>query len=65
MKTTTKLTSVNVLVDNYNKFKVKAIDSEINLQKFVNRALNLYISDDEFREKIDKHDKLANNGSKF
>ena len=45
MKNVTKLTSVNVLEDVYNKFKVKAVNSEINLQKLVNRSLDLYNND--------------------
>ena len=38
----TKLTSVNILDNVYKKFKVNTIDGNINLQKLVNRALDLY-----------------------
>jgi hypothetical protein len=65
MKNVTKLTSVNVIEDVYNKFKVKAVNSEINLQKLVNRSLDLYNNDETFRNKINNHDKLTTTGTKF
>ena len=65
MKNVTKLTSVNVLEDVYNKFKVKAVNSEINLQKLVNRSLDLYNNDQTYREKINNHDNLTSTGTKF
>lgn len=65
MKNVTKLTSVNVIEDVYNKFKVKTVNSEINLQKLVNRSLDLYNNDEAFREKINNHDNLTATGTKF
>lgn len=65
MKNVTKLTSVNVLEDVYNKFKVKAVNSEINLQKLVNRSLDLYNNDETFRDKVNNHDNLKTTGTKF
>ena len=65
MKNVTKLTSVNVLEDVYNKFKVMAVNSDINLQKLVNRSLDLYNTDQTYRDKINKHDNLTNTGTKF
>ena len=65
MKNVTKLTSVNVIEDVYNKFKVKAVNGEINLQKLVNRSLDLYNNDEVFREKINNHDNLTATGTKF
>lgn len=64
-KTETKLTSVNVLDDVYTKFKVSSIEHSINLQKLVNRALDLYNKDEEFRNTINGHNGLASTGSKF
>jgi hypothetical protein len=61
----TKLTSVNILDDVYKKFKIKSVDGNINLQKLVNRALDLYNSKEEFREVIDGHNNLTQNSSKF
>lgn len=50
-----KLTSVHVLIGIYKKFKIKSIDSGVSLQKLVNRALDLYSTDEHFKNKIDKH----------
>ena len=65
MKADTKLTSVNILPDVYKKFKVKSIEGSINLQKLVNRSLDLYNKDDKFRDIINNHNGLAASGSKF
>lgn len=65
MKAEKKLTSVHILDDIYKKFKVNAIDSNINLQKLVNRSLDLYNKDEFFREKINNHTGLAVSGSKY
>jgi hypothetical protein len=65
MKHITKLTSVNVLEDVYNTFKVTAVNSEINLQKLVNRSLDLYNNDNTFRDKINNHSNLTTTGTKF
>ena len=48
-KQQTKLTSVNIIDDVYKRFKIKTIDGSINLQKLVNRSLDLYNSREEFR----------------
>ena len=65
MKAETKLTSVNILDDVYRKFKIKSIDGSINLQKLVNRSLDLYTKDEKYRDLIDNHNGLASSGSKF
>ena len=64
-KSETKLTSVNILNDVYRKFKINTVDGNINLQKIVNRSLDLYNNDVEFRKTIDNHDNLTQNNSKF
>jgi len=65
MKAETKLTSVNILDDVYKKFKVRSIESSINLQKLVNRSLDLYNKDEKYRDMINNHNGLASSGSKF
>lgn len=65
MKSETKLTSVNILDDVYKKFKIKSIEGSINLQKLVNRSLDLYNKDEKFRDVINNHNGLATTGSKF
>jgi hypothetical protein len=64
-KQQTKLTSVNIIDDVYKRFKIKTIDGSINLQKLVNRSLDLYNTREDFRKQIDNHNGLAPNGSKF
>lgn len=61
----TKLTTVKILRGVYSSFKKISIDTEVNLQKVVNRTLNLYISDMEFRTMIDNHNELQISGSYF
>jgi hypothetical protein len=61
----TKLTSVNILDDVYRKFKINTVDGNINLQKLVNRALDLYNTREDFKKVIDGHNTLTQNSSKF
>ena len=61
----TKLTTVKILKTVYSSFKKLSIDTEINLQKVVNRSLDLYIKDSEFRERVDKYSELQISGSQF
>tara|TARA_Y100001963_G_C6484654_1_gene310562 strand:+ start:290 stop:484 length:195 start_codon:yes stop_codon:yes gene_type:complete len=63
MKNNYKLTSVKVIKDLYKKFKMSSLNDGLNLQKLVNRSMNLCESDPEFRETIYKHDKLEVSGS--
>ena len=65
MKVEKKLTSVHVLEDVYRKFKINAIDGNINLQKLVNRTLDLYVKDESFRNKIKNYTDLSVSGSKY
>jgi hypothetical protein len=65
MKSDTKLTSVNILDDVYKRFKIKSIESSMNLQKLVNRSLDLYSKDENFRNSINNHNGLATTGSKY
>jgi len=60
-----KLTSVKVISELYSKFKSETIESEFSLQKLVNRTLNKFVYDKEFRKEILEHDKLTQSGSKF
>lgn len=65
MKIEKKLTSVNVLDDVYKKFKISSIQNSTNFQKVVNRCLDLYNKDEEFRNKINNHNSLSNKHSKY
>jgi hypothetical protein len=61
----TKLTSVKVLKKNYTEFKKTTLNSDITFQKFVNRAIELYLTNDEFRSKIEIHNTGGIKNSKF
>ena len=65
MKTDKKLTSVNILDDVYKKFKQTNVDSPINLQKLVNRSLDLYNTDEIFRDLINNHTSLGSPSSRY
>tara|TARA_Y100001970_G_C13997334_1_gene731461 strand:- start:10 stop:210 length:201 start_codon:yes stop_codon:yes gene_type:complete len=58
-----KLTSVKVLEDLYNKFRVRTINSDMNLQRLTNRCIHLYLNDDEFREAVNELEDLTISGS--
>ena len=49
----TKLTSVKVMNELYNKFKISCLDNKMTLQKLTNRALQLYTQDNNFKKQID------------
>ena len=62
-ETKLKLTSVKVYKPLYHKFKVRAMDDEFTLQKLVNRAMDLYMNEPSFKDKIFEHTNLALSGS--
>ena len=45
-----KLTSVKILRELYKKFKLNALDDEFTLQKLVNRSMDLYVLDKQFKK---------------
>ena len=61
----TKLTSVKILKILYERFKVSTVNSDMTLQKLTNRAIDLYLENDEFKEKVEIHDDLTVSGSNF
>lgn len=60
-----KLTSVKVISELYKKFKNETIESEFSLQKLVNRTLDRFVYDEDFRKDILEHENLHSSGSKF
>lgn len=52
MKDKTVLTSVNIIENTYKEFKSKCIKTNMNLQKFVNQCVYLYVRDDDFETLI-------------
>jgi len=60
-----KLTSVKILQDLYKKFKLETLDDEFTLQKLVNRSMNLYLLDINFKKNINEHHNLKPSGSRL
>ena len=59
----TKLTSVKLLKSLYENFKSATINTSMTLQKLTNRSIDLYLTDKDFKEKIELHDNLMVSGS--
>ena len=58
-----RLTSVKIVDHLFDEFKVSSIRHKFNLQKLVNRAVHLYLEDEEFRKKVHNHTDLTISGS--
>ena len=58
-----KLTSVKILEDLYKRFKVTTVNTKMTLQKLTNRSIDLYLTDDNYKNKIEEHDNLIISGS--
>ncbi len=65
MRGETKLTSVKIITDLYKKFKGIALHEEFTLQKLVNRSMDKYLKDEEYKQSIVEHDELQISGSNF
>ena len=61
----TKLTTVKILKYVYSKFKRLSFESDITLQKLVNRAVDKYVEDDDFRKEINDYTLLEVSGSQY
>jgi hypothetical protein len=61
----TKLTTVKIVKDIYSSFKRISFDSNITLQKLVNRSVHKYINDDDFKNEINTYEELHISGSQF
>ncbi len=58
-----KLTSVKLLKSLYENFKLVTINTSMSLQKLTNRSIDLYWTDEDFKQKIELHDNLMVSGS--
>ena len=65
MKGVTKLTSVKIITDLYKKFKGVALNEEFTLQKLVNRSMDKYLNDEDYKKSIVEYDELHISGSNF
>ena len=61
----TKLTTVKIVKDIYSSFRRISFDSNITLQKLVNRSVHKYINDDDFKNEINTYEELHISGSQF
>ena len=50
-----KLTSVKIDEELFNDFKVECIKRKFSFQKLAERAIDLYMSDEDFRKKVHNH----------
>ena len=53
-----KLTSVKVDEDLFDAFKIECVKRKFSLQKLAERAMHLYMTDEEFRRKVHNHTNL-------
>lgn len=65
METNTKLTTVKILKNIYSNFKHVSFDSDVTLQKVVNRTIDRYVTDEEYRKEINEYNRLQVSGSQF
>ena len=54
-----QLTSVKLDKDLFEQFKVECIKRKFSFQKLSERAVHLYLTDENFRKQIHKHNNLS------
>ena len=55
------LTSVKLDVDLFENFKIECVRRKFSFQKLADRAIHLYLTDEDFRKKIHNHNNLEIN----
>ena len=58
-----KLTSVKILEDLYKRFKSATVNTKMTLQKLTNRSIDLYLTDENYKNKLETYDNLTISGS--
>ena len=58
-----KLTSVKILEDLYKRFKSATVNTKMTLQKLTNRSIDLYLTDENYKNTVETHDNLIISGS--
>ena len=61
----TKLTSVKILENLYEKFKLNPVNTKMTLQKLTNRSVDRFLNDNKFKEEIETYSNLNISGSNF
>ena len=52
------LTSVKIQSELFDEFKVSCVSHKFSFQKLADRAIHLYLTDDNFRKQIHNHNDL-------
>ena len=52
------LTSVKIKSDLFETFKIECVKRKFSFQKLADRAIHLYLTDDDFRKSITNHNNL-------
>ena len=52
------LTSVKIQSDLFQDFKIECVKRKFSFQKLADRAIYLYLTDDDFRKQINNHNNL-------
>ena len=52
------LTSVKIKSDLFNEFKIECVKCKFSFQKLSDRAIHLYLTDENFRKQINNHNNL-------
>ena len=58
MEKPTVLTSVKVQCDLFDEFKIACVKYKFSINKLVNRAMDLYVTDETFRKQMNNHHNL-------
>ena len=54
-----QLTSVKIDTDLFDKFNIECIKRNFSFQKLSERAIHLYLTDEDFRKKVHNHNDLS------
>ena len=52
------LTSVKIQSDLFESFKIECVKRKFSFQKLADRAIHLYLTDEDFRKQINNHNNL-------
>ena len=52
------LTSVKIKSDLFDEFKIECVKRKFSFQKLADRAIHLYLTDEDFRKQITSHNNL-------
>lgn len=53
-----QLTSVKIDTELFDKFKIECIKRKFSFQKLSERAIHLYLTDEDFRKQVHNHNNL-------